>query len=630
MFKKLRNTCIVSAVALATILPGQASASAASNNGIQIKNNVSITINGETISVYDPILNKSNFLLLPMRALYEAIGASVDWNKETLTASATRNGKMVDLTIDSMTAIVDGQEVAMDVAPFMYKDRTYMPLRFVSENFDGNVNWDPVTQSVDITLSDEQPETPLEDPYILHINNKRIVMKDPIIMKDSRSYLPASYIYDYLDDSAGTWLPDKSFELQVAGMNFVFKDNSNEVLVNNETVTLVEKPFIQKGKMYVPISFLVNALGGNLRYISDKKEMYIYVYRYMFTSSFLEKSYGTTSSPTTVPSARLEGDRDLFISDNPETLTRKLVPMNNATLAQYDVKPTATTNKHRVFGWHYNTLGTDVNIGITVQNKSTTESIKVTDSRGINQKTGNSWVGHDIGLTIADATLNNKLNKSDSSGIVIAPGETKVIETYDLHHDYIIGFLHDLDIQAVNGGKPEYTIRTVLTKDNSDLTTIQSDQVAIDEYAKHPRGAWPSATILAELPAYTVDSPEVGYNISNGRTDHLQTAENSLSQINGAVGNPGHFGMNYKVSIPVDNPTGSTKTIKLKLAGRGGLYSGAIKVNGKVYLVPSLRVGAEYVELPDFKMKGSKDTIELELIHAGGVNLPVAIYVETK
>jgi len=398
MLKKLRTTCIVSAVALATILPGQASASATSNNGIQIKNNVSITINGETIQVNDPILNKSDFLLLPMRALYEAVGASVDWDKETLTASAIRNGKMVDLTIDSNKALVDGQEVAMDVAPFMYKDRTYMPLRFVSENFDGVVNWDEATQSVDITLSDETTAPPQEDPYILHINNKRIVMKDPIVSKDGRTYLPASYIYDYLDDSSGTWQPDGSFELLIGGMSFIFNDNSNQALVNNEAVTMIEKPFIQKGKMYIPAKFLVDALGGNLRYITEKKEMYIYVYRYMFTSPFLDKSYGTTSSPEAVPSARLEGDRDLFISDNPETLTRKLVPMNNATLAQYDVKPTAATNKHRVFGWHYNTLGTDVNLGITVQNKSTTESIKVTDSKGISQKTGNSWLGHTIDL----------------------------------------------------------------------------------------------------------------------------------------------------------------------------------------------------------------------------------------
>ena len=241
MFKKLRTTCIVSAVALATILPGQASASATSNNGIQIKNNVSITINGETINVNDPILNKSDFLLLPMRALYEAVGASVDWDKETLTASAIRNGKMVDLTIDSMTALIDGEEVAMDVAPLMYKDRTYMPLRFVSENFDGVVNWDEATQSVDITLSDETTAPPQEDPYILHINNKRIVMKDPIVSKDGRTYLPASYIYDYLDDSSGTWQPDGSFELLIGGMSFIFNDNSNQALVNNEGKAIYTK-----------------------------------------------------------------------------------------------------------------------------------------------------------------------------------------------------------------------------------------------------------------------------------------------------------------------------------------------------------------------------------------------------
>ncbi|MFB7157031.1 copper amine oxidase N-terminal domain-containing protein [Lysinibacillus sp. NPDC056232] len=629
MFSKFKTSCMITAVALATILPGQASASAASDK-IHVKNNVSININGETLKVNDPVLNKSDYLFLPMRALYEAVGASVDWKKETLTASAIRNDKSVNLTINSKTALVDGQKVPMVVAPFMYKDRTYMPLRFVSENFGGNVNWNPTTQTVDISLTDETPGKPQGDPYILHINNQRIVMEDPIIIKQSRSYIPANYIYENLEDSSGTLLPDQSFELQIAGMSFLFKENSNQVLVNDEVVTMEGKPFMQNGKMYVPISFVVNALGGNLRYIEDKRELYLYVYQYMYTSSFLEKSYGATSKPGIVPSARLEGDRDLLISDNPETLTNKLIPKSNATLAQYQVKATSAANKHRVFGWHYNTLGTDVQIGITVQNTSSTESIEVIDSKGTSQQTGNSWVGHDIGLTIADATLNDKLKKSSSKGIVIAPGETKVIESYDLLNDYIIGFLHDLDIQVVNGGTPAYTIRTVLTKSNSNLTSILSDPVPIDVSAKHPRGAWTSSTILADLPAYSVDSPEVGYNISNGSTDHFLTTENSLSQINGAIGNPGHFGMNYKVTLPLVNQTGKAKTIKLKLAGRGGIYSGAVKVNGKVYLVPTLRVGTEYVELPDYKMKGSSETLELEFMHAGGVNLPVAIYVETK
>ncbi len=628
MLNKLKALCIVATVIFAFILSGQTSASAATDKGIQIRNNVTINIDGETIQINDPILNKSDFLLLPMRALYEAIGASVDWNNETQTATANRNGKVINLTIDSMTALVDGYEVAMDVAPLMYKDRTYMPLRFVTENFDGNVNWDPSTQTVNILL-DDPAEIPQEDPYILHVNNKRIVMSDPIVTKQSRSYIPADYLTDYLDNSAGNWLPDKSFELQIAGMSFVFKDGSNNVLINNESVTIEEQPFIQKGKMYVPITFVVNTLGGNLRYISEKREMYIYIYRAMYTSDFLEKSFGSTSYPQPVPSARLEGDRDLMISDNPENLTHDLLPKSNATLAQYHVTPTSATNKHRIFGWHLNKLGEAVNIGITIENTSSSESIKVSSAKGITQMSGNNWVGHDIGLSIADATLNGKLKKSDSTGVVIAPGETKVIETFEMFPDYVVGFLHDIDIQAVNGGSPDYMIRTVLTKTNSDLTKIKTDAVAIDEYAKHPRGAWPSATILADFPAYTVDTPEVGYNISNGRTDHLQTTENSLSQINGALGNPGHFGMNYKVSIPLINDTGKSKTIKVKLTGRGGLYSGAVKFNGKVSLVPSLRSSSEYVEF-EYKMKGSSEKIELELMHAGGVNLPVAIYVETK
>lgn len=631
MLKKLNVLCII-VMAFFMMFASQNTVLAASEKGIQVKKNVSIIIDGHKLQIQDPILNKSDHLLLPMRALYEAIGASVAWNKETLTASATRNGKTIDLTIDAKIAKVDGLPVVMDVAPLMYKNRTYMPLRFVSENLDGVVDWDNATQSVNITLSDTVPVPPVVAPtevFILHMNNKRIVMKDPIVTKQNRTYMPADYFTDYLPGTTGVWLTDTSYELQNAGMSFVFRENSNRVLINNEEVLMEEKPFIQNQKIYLPINFVVSKLGGNIRYISEKREMYVYVYNYMYTSPFIEKSYGATSSPTYVPSARLEGTRDLFISDNPETLTRNLLPNMNETLAQYHVQSDAATKQHRIFGWHLNQLGRDVVLGITIENRSTTESIEITSSKGITQASGNSWINLDIGLVIADAVLNEKLEKSASAGMIVQPGETKIIETYDLNEDYIIGFLHDLDIQAVNGGNVDYNLRTVLSKNGSDLTSIHSDPVPIDVYAKHPRGAWTSSTISADFPAYTVGSPEEGYNISNGKTDHLLTAENSLAQVNGALGNPGHFGMNYKVNIPVINPTGQTAYVKLKLAGRGGLYSGAIKVNGNVLLIPALRAGTEYVELPEQTIKGATGTIELELMHAGGVNLPAAIYVET-
>lgn len=52
----------------------------------------------------------------------------------------------------------------------------------------------------------------------------------------------------------------------------------------------------------------------------------------------------------------------------------------------------------------------------------------------------------------------------------------------------------------------------------------------------------------------------------------------------------GHFGMSYKVDIPIVNDSGKMKYILVKITGRGGVYSGAVKMNGRTYLIPTLKV----------------------------------------
>ena len=95
----------------------------------------------------------------------------------------------------------------------------------------------------------------------------------------------------------------------------------------------------QTGNMYVPVKFIVNTVGegGNLRYLSEQKEMYIYLYQSMFTSKFLEKSVGSTNKPQNTPSAELTGNRTLLVSDNPETLTTGVIPNSTVTLSQQNV-----------------------------------------------------------------------------------------------------------------------------------------------------------------------------------------------------------------------------------------------------------------------------------------------------
>jgi len=81
--------------------------------------------------------------LVPIRVVAETLGATVTWDE--LTNSATlkaTNGKTVKLQIGSKVAIIDGVAKSLDVAARLYKDKTYVPLRFVSEAFGAVVGYE--------------------------------------------------------------------------------------------------------------------------------------------------------------------------------------------------------------------------------------------------------------------------------------------------------------------------------------------------------------------------------------------------------------------------------------------------------------------------------------------------------
>lgn len=88
--------------------------------------------------------------LVPLRAIFEAMGANVDWNQSTQTATATKDGTIVKLRIGSITPTINGQVKTLDVPAKIVNGRTLAPLRFVGEAFGGTVGWDPATQKITI------------------------------------------------------------------------------------------------------------------------------------------------------------------------------------------------------------------------------------------------------------------------------------------------------------------------------------------------------------------------------------------------------------------------------------------------------------------------------------------------
>lgn len=94
--------------------------------------------------------------MLPARFVSESLGAKVDWDEEkqlvTIVGVNEKNEEVTILiTIDSDIALVNGKEVKLDSPAFIENDRTYTPLRFISENLGAKVDWNEEQQKVTIT-----------------------------------------------------------------------------------------------------------------------------------------------------------------------------------------------------------------------------------------------------------------------------------------------------------------------------------------------------------------------------------------------------------------------------------------------------------------------------------------------
>ena len=110
--------------------------------------NIQVYIGGEKQNYEQPPVNSNGNVLVPLRAIFESLGATVEWNSSTQTVTATREGRTVVLTIGSKTAYINGVPVSLSGEPQLINGYTMVPVRFVSEAFGGEVEWNGGSSSV--------------------------------------------------------------------------------------------------------------------------------------------------------------------------------------------------------------------------------------------------------------------------------------------------------------------------------------------------------------------------------------------------------------------------------------------------------------------------------------------------
>jgi len=119
---------------------------------------VTVVVNGETLPSSPPAIVRNDRVLLPMRVIFESLGATVKWMATTQTASAVRGDTTISMSINQRTAYIGDRAVTLDVPPQLINGSTYMPVRFPAEAFGADVNWEDASQTVSINLPHPEPQ----------------------------------------------------------------------------------------------------------------------------------------------------------------------------------------------------------------------------------------------------------------------------------------------------------------------------------------------------------------------------------------------------------------------------------------------------------------------------------------
>ena len=86
--------------------------------------------------------------MVPMRELFEMLGATVEWDGDTRTVTAKKGRNSVKLQIDNLNVNMNGEEKQMEAAPYIKNSRTMVPLRFASEALGIRVGWDSANRLI--------------------------------------------------------------------------------------------------------------------------------------------------------------------------------------------------------------------------------------------------------------------------------------------------------------------------------------------------------------------------------------------------------------------------------------------------------------------------------------------------
>lgn len=260
-------------------------------------NSIKVLLNGEYVNfdVEPQLVNGRT--MVPFRAIFEAMGAQVEWNQDLWQASGEKDGKKVSMIIDSNEVVVNnnGEEkiIEIDQAPILIDGRTMVPVRFVAQAFDKIVAWDNDERTVIIfdlqyfvdrlqekapnfyeclTSTYTIPETfKQNDEFKFEVNaqendlkeNGKLTLEGKMntIMNQTDAYVGLDVEYEmynqiFGDDEFETEKYDVTADIYIKDNGMLIKTNLLELMEEDEIQTSEKVYSVKKDGIYIDISKL--------------------------------------------------------------------------------------------------------------------------------------------------------------------------------------------------------------------------------------------------------------------------------------------------------------------------------------------------------------------------------------
>lgn len=152
---------------------------------------VRVFVDNQPVTFDVPPVIMGGRVLVPLRGVFQRLGAVVAWDDTTQTVLAQRGPTNVSLRIGSTQAMVNGQPASMDVPAVLVSGRTMVPLRFVSQALGTQVAWDAASTTVSIVSQAGIPPTQAYPPSQTYPPAPPPSQTYPPVAPPSQTYPPA-------------------------------------------------------------------------------------------------------------------------------------------------------------------------------------------------------------------------------------------------------------------------------------------------------------------------------------------------------------------------------------------------------------------------------------------------------